>query len=192
MLSARLIAGPRALVLTAGLGTRLQPLTLRRAKAAAPVDGEPLAGAPSAAGRPTACAISSSTSITARNRSPRPSATAPISASASAIRGSRPCSGRPAARATRCRCCRRERAFLIVNGDTLTDVDTGGDDRSHRRTRRARDDGADPEPRPRPLRRRSSTDDGGVTDSRVRRRAPRGRLLHFIGPQVARRRRSPP
>jgi NDP-sugar pyrophosphorylase family protein len=31
------------LVLTAGLGTRLQPLTLARAKAAAPVDGEPLA-----------------------------------------------------------------------------------------------------------------------------------------------------
>jgi NDP-sugar pyrophosphorylase family protein len=32
----------RALVLAAGLGTRLQPLTLARAKAAAPVDGEPL------------------------------------------------------------------------------------------------------------------------------------------------------
>jgi mannose-1-phosphate guanylyltransferase len=33
----------RALVLAAGLGTRLHPLTLVRAKAAAPVDGEPLA-----------------------------------------------------------------------------------------------------------------------------------------------------
>ena len=33
----------RALVLTAGLGTRLRPLTRARAKAAAPVDGEPLA-----------------------------------------------------------------------------------------------------------------------------------------------------
>jgi hypothetical protein len=33
----------RGLVLAAGLGTRLQPLTLARAKAAAPVDGEPLA-----------------------------------------------------------------------------------------------------------------------------------------------------
>jgi NDP-sugar pyrophosphorylase family protein len=32
----------RALVLAAGLGTRLHPLTLARAKAAAPVDGEPL------------------------------------------------------------------------------------------------------------------------------------------------------
>src|SRR5258708_31060609 len=32
-----------ALVLAAGLGTRLQPLTLARAKAAAPVDGEALA-----------------------------------------------------------------------------------------------------------------------------------------------------
>ena len=34
---------PRALVLTAGLGTRLRPLTFVRAKAAVPVDGEPLA-----------------------------------------------------------------------------------------------------------------------------------------------------
>src|SRR3954469_3962385 len=33
----------RALVLAAGLGTRLHPLTLARAKAAALVDGEPLA-----------------------------------------------------------------------------------------------------------------------------------------------------
>jgi mannose-1-phosphate guanylyltransferase len=33
----------RALVLAAGLGTRLRPLTLARAKAAVPVDGEPLA-----------------------------------------------------------------------------------------------------------------------------------------------------
>jgi NDP-sugar pyrophosphorylase family protein len=33
----------RALVLAAGLGTRLKPLTLARAKAAAPVDGDPLA-----------------------------------------------------------------------------------------------------------------------------------------------------
>ena len=36
----------RALVLAAGLGTRLHPLTLVRAKAAAPVDGEPLARRP--------------------------------------------------------------------------------------------------------------------------------------------------
>ncbi len=34
---------PRALVLTAGLGTRLRPLTYSRAKAAVPVNGEPLA-----------------------------------------------------------------------------------------------------------------------------------------------------
>src|SRR6266849_8029643 len=35
--------GLPALVLAAGLGTRLRPLTRARAKAAAPVDGEPLA-----------------------------------------------------------------------------------------------------------------------------------------------------
>ncbi len=33
---------PRALLLTAGLGTRLQPLTYVRAKAAVPINGEPL------------------------------------------------------------------------------------------------------------------------------------------------------
>ena len=37
------MSGPRALVLTAGLGTRLQPLTYLRAKAAVPVNGETLA-----------------------------------------------------------------------------------------------------------------------------------------------------
>jgi len=36
-------AAPRALVMTAGLGTRLRPLTERRAKAAVPVNGVPLA-----------------------------------------------------------------------------------------------------------------------------------------------------
>ena len=33
---------PRALLLTAGLGTRLRPLTYARAKPAVPVNGEPL------------------------------------------------------------------------------------------------------------------------------------------------------
>ena len=96
---------PPALVLTAGLGTRLRPLTHVRAKAAVPVNGEPLvrrvarwlavvrhprarlqpAPSPGVASRPA-------------------SATAPHSAFASAIRGNRPFSGRQAARATRCRC----------------------------------------------------------------------------------------
>jgi hypothetical protein len=79
----------RALVLAAGLGTRLHPLTLARAKAAAPVDGE----------------ISSSIFTTNRNPSPPSSATAAISAPAFGIRGSRQCSVRPAVRGTRFRCC---------------------------------------------------------------------------------------
>jgi hypothetical protein len=37
------MSAPRALVLTAGLGTRLRPLTYLRAKAAVPINGETLA-----------------------------------------------------------------------------------------------------------------------------------------------------
>jgi NDP-sugar pyrophosphorylase family protein len=43
MLDSERKAAPPALVLTAGLGTRLRPLTWIRAKAAVPVNGEPLA-----------------------------------------------------------------------------------------------------------------------------------------------------
>ena len=141
-----------ALVLTAGLGTRLRPLTYVRAKAAVPVNGEPLARRVVrwlAVARRRA--TSSSTCITSRRRSPRPSATAPISARASAIRGNSRCSDPPAARATRCRCSPIAIAgsrlpgvpspssdpFIIVNGDTLTDVDVAGDAR-RRTPRRAR------------------------------------------------------
>ena len=63
-----------------------------------------------------------------------------ISARACATRGSSRCSDRPAGRATRCRCSStattiRARAFLLVNGDTLTDV---GPRRAARRARARR------------------------------------------------------
>ena len=93
-----------ALVLTAGLGTRLRPLTDVRAKPAIPVAGEPIVRRIVAGSRRTASPTSCSTFTTARTRSPRSSATAAIWACASAIRGSsRSCSAAPAAPARRCR-----------------------------------------------------------------------------------------
>ena len=115
----------RALVLTAGLGTRLRPLTYVRAKAAVPVNGEPLAR------RVLRWLARSGIREHVLNLHHHPasiaasSATAPTSACASAIPGSSRCSARPAGRAMRCRCSPTDGAddFLIVNGDTLTDVD---------------------------------------------------------------------
>ena len=133
----------RALVLTAGLGTRLQPLTLARAKAAAPVDGEPLAR------RTIHWLVAHGVTDLVLNlhhepdRSPQSSVTAATSARASAIPGNRRCSDPPAARGTPCRCCstgrgshseaaqeerevsavNHDRTLLLVNGDTLTNVD---------------------------------------------------------------------
>ena len=66
----------RALVLAAGLGTRLRPLTSVRAKAAVPVNGEPLVARVIRGWCPKGSAIWSSIFTTSRHRSRRSSATA--------------------------------------------------------------------------------------------------------------------
>ncbi len=134
---------PRALVLTAGLGTRLQPLTLARAKAAAPVDGEPLARRTirwlvshgirdlvlNLHHRPEsiAAAVGDGSDLGARVRY---SWESPVLGSAGGPRHALPLlldppspqGGRDTASAL----------FVLVNGDTLTDVDLPAMIRRHR------------------------------------------------------------
>ena len=120
-------AARRRSLLTAGLGTRLRPLTYVRAKPAVPVNGEPLVAPHPARG----CAGHGIRDVVAQPAPPAgddrraSSATAPISASACAIRGSSRCSD-PAGGPRHALPLLTDggaSAFLIVNGDTLTDVD---------------------------------------------------------------------
>ena len=126
----------RALVLTAGLGTRLRPLTLTRAKAAVPVDGEPLARrvirwlvANGIADlvlnlhhRPASLtrALGDGSDLGARIRY---SWESPVLGSAGGPRRALPLLLDGTA----------GRTILLVNGDTLTDVDLGELAAQHRR-----------------------------------------------------------
>ena len=96
---------------------------------------------------------------------------------------------RPAARGAPCRSLTDDDDddFLIVNGDTLTDLDSGALVARAPCLRRPGDDGADPEPAAGQyggvLRRRRT---GGSPDSRAAAAAPARRpTYHFIGVQVA-------
>ena len=94
----------RALILAAGLGTRLRPLTSVRAKAAVPVNGVPLVAGSSRGWCPKGSTIWSSTCTIIPRRSRGSSATGGSSAPACATRGNSRCSDRPAGPAGRCRC----------------------------------------------------------------------------------------
>src|SRR5215470_5305728 len=123
----------RALVLTAGLGTRLRPLTLARAKAAAPVDGESLARRTirwlvshgvrdlvlNLHHKPESIAadVGDGADLSARVRY---SWESPVLGSAGGPRHALPLIG--------------EKTFFLVNGDTLTDVDLPTMLDQHRRT----------------------------------------------------------
>jgi NDP-sugar pyrophosphorylase family protein len=122
----------RALILAAGLGTRLRPLTTVRAKAAVPVNGEPLVR------RVIAWLVDQRIDDLVVNLHHRPSSITavvgegrdlgarvryswenPVLGSGGGVRHALPLlldphgpSGRP----------RSESAFLLVNGDTLTDL----------------------------------------------------------------------
>src|SRR5437763_741929 len=132
----------RGLVLTAGRGTRLQPLTRARAKAAAPVDGEPLARRAirwlvghgvrdlvlNLHHKPEsiAAAVGDGGDLGARVRY---SWESPILGSAGGPRHALPLIfDRPSPLRG------SGGTFLIVNGDTLTDVDLPAMIEQHRRT----------------------------------------------------------
>jgi len=175
----------RALVLTAGLGTRLQPLTFARAKAAVPVDGEPLARRAirwlvahgvrdlvlNLHHKPEsiAAAVGDGADLGARVRY---SWESPVLGSAGGPRHALP----------RLLDGSSEQAFVLVNGDTLTDVDLPAMIRRHRETGARVSMALIPNPRPDKY--------GGVLlDDRhevtgfTRRGSPEP-SFHFIGPQV--------
>jgi NDP-sugar pyrophosphorylase family protein len=175
----------RALVLTAGLGTRLQPLTLARAKAAAPVDGEPLARRTirwlvghgvrdlvlNLHHKPESitAAVGDGGDLGARVRY---SWESPVLGSAGGPRHALPLVLDHAASPT----------FVLVNGDTLTDVDLPAMADQHRRSGALVTMAVIPNPRPDKY--------GGVlldADHAVTGFTRRGSLepsFHFIGPQI--------
>lgn len=179
---------PRALVLTAGLGTRLRPLTYVRAKAAVPVNGEPLAV------RVIRWLVSHGITDLVLNLHHRPETIAacvgdgrglgarvryswedPILGSAGGPRHALPLltDGTSAP------------SFLLVNGDTLTDVDVRALLAVHEQS------GADvtmaliPNPRPEHYGGVAVSDEGWVTGF-TRPGGPPS--YHFIGVQAARAR----
>ncbi|HET7694703.1 MAG TPA: NDP-sugar synthase [Vicinamibacterales bacterium] len=181
----------RALVLAAGLGTRLQPLTLVRAKAAAPVDGEPLVCRTirwlvshgitdlvvNLHHKPEtiAAAVGDGSDLGARVRY---SWESPVLGSAGGPRHALPLllddGGSPTPRTGERGTC------VLVNGDTLTTVDLPAMIDQHRRS------GADvtmaliPNPRPDKYGGVVVDERGAVTG--FTRRGGGG--LHFVGPQV--------
>lgn len=177
-----------ALVLTAGLGTRLTPLTLARAKAAAPVDGEPLARRTirwlvghgirdlvlNLHHKPESitAAVGDGSDLGAHVRY---SWESPVLGSAGGPRHALPIVlDRLAPEAPR--------RFVLVNGDTLTDVDLPAMAEQHRRTGALVTMALVANPRPDKY--------GGVLldgDHRVTGFTRRGDLqpsFHFIGPQI--------
>ena len=168
-------------------GARHAPATadLVRAKAAVPVNGEPLVAAIRAAGRSRASAISSSTCTTGPRRSPPSSATARPRRARPILVG-KPGLGSAGGPRHACRCWSITTdggdRVLIVNGDTLT-TSICALMPAHASVRRARHDGADSQP--------AAGQYGGVV---VRGRRvtgshapaePRRGVFHFIGVQVA-------
>lgn len=183
----------RGLVLAAGLGTRLQPLTHARAKAAAPIDGEPLARRAirwlvghgvrdlvvNLHHKPEsiAAALGDGGDLGARVRY---SWESPVLGSAGGPRHALPLvfdqpSPLRGAGET-------DRTFLIVNGDTLTDVDLPRMVEHHRRSGALVTMALIPNPRPDKY--------GGVlldaehAVTGFTRRGDRQASFHFIGPQV--------
>jgi NDP-sugar pyrophosphorylase family protein len=175
----------RALVLTAGLGTRLQPLTLARAKAAAPVDGEPLARRTirwlvghgirdlvlNLHHKPESItgAVGDGEDLGARVRY---SWESPVLGSAGGPRHALPLLLDRASSHT----------FVLVNGDTLTDVDLPAMAEQHRRCGGLVTMAVIPNPRPDKY--GGVLLDAGHAVTGFTRRGSAETSFHFIGPQI--------
>jgi NDP-sugar pyrophosphorylase family protein len=175
----------RALILAAGLGTRLYPLTLARAKAAAAVDGEPLVRrtirwlAGQGFGdlvvnlhhRPETITsvVGDGSDLGVRVRY---SWESPVLGSAGGPRHALPLLLDGSA----------ERTCVVVNGDTLTTVDLGAMIDRHRRAGALVSMALIPNPRPDKYGGVRLAPDGAVTGFTSRGSA--GPSFHFIGPQI--------
>lgn len=198
----------RALVLTAGLGTRLRPLTYVRAKAAVPVNGEPLAR------RVVRWLVSHGITEQVLNLHHHPASIAacvgdgsdlgarvrysweqPVLGSAGGPRHALPLlvdrgsivERRPPSAGQRDASSEQRAAssdtFLLVNGDTLTDVDISALLEHHSRSNALLTMALIPNPRPDTYGGVHVSDDGWVTGFT---RAGRSReSWHFIGVQAA-------
>jgi NDP-sugar pyrophosphorylase family protein len=174
----------KALVLTAGLGTRLQPLTLARAKAAAPVDGDPLAVRTirwlvshgirdlvlNLHHKPESitASVGDGSDLGARVRY---SWESPVLGSAGGPRHALPLlldGGGP--------------VFVLVNGDTLTDVDLPAMIAQHQASGARVSMALIPNPRPEKYGGVLLDADHAITG--FTRRGSPGPSFHFIGPQV--------
>jgi NDP-sugar pyrophosphorylase family protein len=175
-----------ALVLTAGLATRLRPLSLVRAKAAMPVGGEPLvrrilrqlyaAGVRDAVlnlhhlPHTITREVGDGSDLGLRVRYSWETA---VLGSAGGPRQALPLLGEP--------------TFLLVNGDTLTDVDAAALVAEHRRTRALVTMAVVPHSEPEKYSGVLVDEDGSVTGFTGRRTAALsngGTVAHFIGVQV--------
>jgi NDP-sugar pyrophosphorylase family protein len=170
----------RALVLTAGLGTRLRPLTCLRAKAALPVNGQPLVH------RIIRWLVARGVSDLVLNLHYKPDTIAALVGDGSALGAhvryswEQPVLG--SAGGPRHALPLLADPVLIVNGDTLTNVDVDALVNVHHAS------GADvtmaliPNPRPDKYGGVSISEDGWVTG--FTRRDPAARSFHFIGVQM--------
>lgn len=170
----------RALVLTAGLGTRLHPLTCIRAKAAIPVNGEPLVA------RIIRWLVAHGLTDLVLNLHHRPETIAALVGDGSDL-GARarysweqPILG--SAGGPRHALSLLADPFFIINGDTLTDVDLDALAAAHRESGAAVTMALIPNPRPGQY--------GGVAVadgwvSGFTRRAAGATSWHFIGVQMA-------
>jgi NDP-sugar pyrophosphorylase family protein len=184
----------RALVLAAGLGTRLHPLTLARAKAAAAVDGEPLVR------RSIGWLVSQGFTDLVVNLHHKPESItsvvgdgadlgarvrysweSPVLGSAGGPRHALPLLlDRDLSRRSRAAADDAGLTCLIVNGDTLTNVDLRAMVDQHRRSGALVTMALIPNPRPDKYGSVLLDDAGAVIG--FTKRGVEG--LHFIGPQV--------
>jgi mannose-1-phosphate guanylyltransferase len=187
------VRAPRALLLTAGLGTRLRPLTDVRAKAAVPINGEPLVR------RVIRILAASGIRDLVLNLHHRPASIAGLVGDGSdlgvrvrysweqPVLGS---AGGPR-HALDLVADDDEDDFLIVNGDTLTDVDIWGLLGRHRESGALVTMALIPNPRPAHYGGVAVSSDGWVTGFARAPHVPgaaQSAPYHFIGLQVARAR----